>query len=160
MFHWPDSTAVTHTLPSSFKQSEWLLCHVVSLSHMEHLMYTAWAHGNLVIILAETERSFLLAGRHLDFAQDLTTHTLIRKFSVVLLTQLQNRNRPSGKDCIIQSEGSWPADIYSHWQRAHTAGIYDLFPLDAWDQSYLLCYRFAYWIDFITLSWSEWPNWK
>lgn len=67
---------VTH-LTLLFTQGEGLFCYVVSLSDMDHLMYTIWLDGvekNLVIILA-AKRGFLLADSQFDFSEDNHTHT-------------------------------------------------------------------------------------
>lgn len=78
-----------------------------------------------------SSRGFLLlAPIQVDFSEDFSARSqskILRKFSVGSLLLLQNRNRPSGKDSIIQTERSWPADIRGRWQKTQTAGISDLF---------------------------------
>lgn len=107
---------------------------VTLLSHCDSVWYRSpnvWQNEvekNLVIILAGAKR-FLFIESQLDESGDLTSHmhagtqNIFKK--VLCLSQLQNRLPRT--HYIISSGRSWPADIYSCWQRVHTAGIYARF---------------------------------
>lgn len=95
-------------------------------------------------------------GHYLTHTCTLTdTRTHSKHLQGSSLSSLQNRL--PGKDYIIANGRSWPADIYSCWQSAHTACIYGFFflLLREWHHSCPLCCCVNCRMDFITFSWSE-----
>lgn len=104
------------------------------MSHCDSLWYgspNVWldeAEKNVVIILAG-EKRFVFVASQLDESGDLTSHTHAGTQNifkeVLCLSQLHNRH--PWTHYIIPNGRNWSADIYSCWQRAHTAGIYAVF---------------------------------